>query len=166
MNHYSIFLPHQNLLLKCLFSLIIFFLEFAGFWKEEESCIGWSSWENQRRQDLSLFLSLSYSTSVSHVQSAELMVLGFISLLLTFGQTYITQVCIPEKISETMLPCEFKEKNYEEGGADAKAPSQEAAHRRRLLSNTRRMLGGGGDSGKGCHDVTTPSSFSYIYVTD
>ncbi|XP_047983885.1 MLO-like protein 9 [Salvia hispanica] len=86
----------------------------------------------------------------------ELMVLGFISLLLTFGQTYITQVCIPEKISETMLPCEFKEKNYEEGGADAKAPSQEAAHRRRLLSNTRRMLGGGGDSGKGCHDGYVP----------
>ncbi|KAG6434878.1 hypothetical protein SASPL_106522 [Salvia splendens] len=87
------------------------------------------------------------------------MVLGFISLLLTFGQTYITQVCIPEKISETMLPCEFKEKNHEEGGggADAKAPSQEAAHRRRLLSHTRRMLGGGGaDSAKGCHDGYVP----------
>ncbi|KAG6402390.1 hypothetical protein SASPL_134583 [Salvia splendens] len=90
----------------------------------------------------------------------ELMVLGFISLLLTFGQTYITQVCIPEKISRTMLPCEFKDDHHEEGGggggSDAKAPSQEAAHRRRLLSFERRMLGGGSDTPKGCHDGFVP----------
>ncbi|PNY17906.1 MLO-like protein 8-like [Trifolium pratense] len=36
---------------------------------------------------------------------AELMVLGFISLLLTFGQNYISKVCIPQKYGNTMLPC-------------------------------------------------------------
>ncbi|KAG2400786.1 hypothetical protein LR48_Vigan09g040400 [Vigna angularis] len=36
---------------------------------------------------------------------AELMVLGFISLLLTFGQNYISKVCIPQKYAHTMLPC-------------------------------------------------------------
>ncbi|XP_058780835.1 MLO-like protein 9 [Vicia villosa] len=36
---------------------------------------------------------------------AELMVLGFISLLLTFGQNYISKVCIPMKYGSTMLPC-------------------------------------------------------------
>ncbi|XP_059275144.1 MLO-like protein 9 isoform X4 [Lycium ferocissimum] len=35
----------------------------------------------------------------------ELMVLGFISLLLTFGQKYIAGICIPEKVADTMLPC-------------------------------------------------------------
>ncbi|KAK4355446.1 hypothetical protein RND71_024417 [Anisodus tanguticus] len=35
----------------------------------------------------------------------ELMVLGFISLLLTFGQNYIADICIPEKVADTMLPC-------------------------------------------------------------
>ncbi|XP_058107295.1 MLO-like protein 9 [Magnolia sinica] len=35
----------------------------------------------------------------------ELMVLGFISLLLTFGQSYITGICISEKSADTMLPC-------------------------------------------------------------
>ncbi|CAI9115194.1 OLC1v1016033C1 [Oldenlandia corymbosa var. corymbosa] len=35
----------------------------------------------------------------------ELMVLGFISLLLTFGQNYIAQICIPDHVANTMLPC-------------------------------------------------------------
>ncbi|KAG6438224.1 hypothetical protein SASPL_103161 [Salvia splendens] len=135
MNHCSIFLPHQNLQLEFLFSL--------------NFCWYLQAFEKKKRVAL---------VEALEKIKGELMVLGFISLLLTFGQTYITQVCIPEKISETMLPCEFKEKNYEEGGggADAKAPSQEAAHRRRLLSNTRRMLGGGGDSAKSCHDGYVP----------
>ncbi|XP_020578094.1 MLO-like protein 9 [Phalaenopsis equestris] len=33
------------------------------------------------------------------------MVLGFISLLLTFGQNYIGKICIPESVADTMLPC-------------------------------------------------------------
>ncbi|KAF7829462.1 MLO-like protein 9 [Senna tora] len=36
---------------------------------------------------------------------SELMILGFISLLLTFGQNYIAKICIPVKYGNTMLPC-------------------------------------------------------------
>ncbi|CAN8271276.1 unnamed protein product [Cochlearia groenlandica] len=36
---------------------------------------------------------------------AELMILGFISLLLTFGETYILKICVPSKAALSMLPC-------------------------------------------------------------
>ncbi|XP_031489825.1 MLO-like protein 9 isoform X1 [Nymphaea colorata] len=36
---------------------------------------------------------------------AELMILGFISLLLTFGQNYVAKICILEDVANTMLPC-------------------------------------------------------------
>ncbi|XP_077231539.1 MLO-like protein 9 [Tasmannia lanceolata] len=39
---------------------------------------------------------------------AELMVLGFISLLLTIGQSYIARICIPVKAADTMLPCSLR----------------------------------------------------------
>lgn len=63
------------------------------------------------------------------------MVLGFISLLLTFGQSYIAKICIPEKAANTMLPCNLQKKSEEEHDAG-----------RRLLwdlatnSSTRRAL--------------------------
>ncbi|KAL7192813.1 hypothetical protein ACSBR2_024601 [Camellia fascicularis] len=53
---------------------------------------------------------------------SELMVLGFISLLLTFGQKYIAKICIPTKVANHMLPCPATETNSTEGG-----------HQRRLL---------------------------------
>lgn len=71
------------------------------------------------------------------------MILGFISLLLTFGQTYISKICIPDSIADTMLPCSIKttEGTTEEAGRE---------HRRRLLQNVlinqnlkRRMLAAG-----------------------
>ncbi|KAH7853002.1 hypothetical protein Vadar_031952 [Vaccinium darrowii] len=61
---------------------------------------------------------------------AELMVLGFISLLLTFSQYYIAQICIPYKIANTMLPCPAREKIGTEG--------------RRLLWFEHRVLAAGG----------------------
>lgn len=36
---------------------------------------------------------------------AELMLLGFISLLLTVGQSLITNVCIPPDVAATWHPC-------------------------------------------------------------
>nr|AOL57981.1 MLO11 [Solanum lycopersicum] len=39
----------------------------------------------------------------------ELMLLGFISLLLTVSQGAISQICVPENISKVMLPCKLKE---------------------------------------------------------
>ncbi|XP_004500844.1 MLO protein homolog 1-like [Cicer arietinum] len=54
---------------------------------------------------------------------AELMLLGFISLLLTFGTKYIAKICIPVKLGDSMLPC--KKERVEEDSKD---------DRRRLLS--------------------------------
>ncbi|CAK8569201.1 unnamed protein product [Lathyrus sativus] len=54
---------------------------------------------------------------------AELMLLGFISLLLTFGTKYIAKICIPPSLGDSMLPCK-KEEVEEESKDD----------RRRLLS--------------------------------
>lgn len=39
---------------------------------------------------------------------AELMVLGFISLLLVFGQNYIIKICISNHAADTMVPCKLK----------------------------------------------------------
>ncbi|XP_055816475.1 MLO-like protein 13 isoform X2 [Solanum dulcamara] len=39
----------------------------------------------------------------------ELMLLGFISLLLTVSQGAISKICVPENISKIMLPCNLKE---------------------------------------------------------
>nr|XP_043606837.1 MLO-like protein 8 [Erigeron canadensis] len=64
---------------------------------------------------------------------AELMVLGFISLLLTFSQYYIVKICIPDSIADTMLPCPVrgKSKKDEEG---------EVSHRLLLSYEQRRYL--------------------------
>lgn len=48
---------------------------------------------------------------------AELMILGFISLLLTFGQSYIVRICIPANMADKLLPCPYRHtgsKNEEE----------------------------------------------------
>ncbi|KAL5987380.1 hypothetical protein ACLOJK_038546 [Asimina triloba] len=42
----------------------------------------------------------------------DLMLLGFISLLLTVGQTYIVKICIPAKMGSSMLPCMKEGKEY------------------------------------------------------
>ncbi|KAK7406948.1 hypothetical protein VNO78_08584 [Psophocarpus tetragonolobus] len=65
---------------------------------------------------------------------AELMILGFISLLLTFGQTYIVRICIPKYIADDWLPCPYKKKG------DDKEKDSEKEHRRDLLSYERRYL--------------------------
>ncbi|CAO2827839.1 unnamed protein product [Amaranthus hypochondriacus] len=39
----------------------------------------------------------------------ELMVMGFISLILTFSQGYITRICIPSRFADHMLPCEMED---------------------------------------------------------
>ncbi|KAJ8771157.1 hypothetical protein K2173_023482 [Erythroxylum novogranatense] len=62
---------------------------------------------------------------------AELMILGFISLLLTFGQTYIAKICIPIKVADKMLPCR-----------STRTSSTEEEHRRRLLMYEHRFLAG------------------------
>ncbi|XVE56294.1 hypothetical protein DITRI_Ditri03aG0227200 [Diplodiscus trichospermus] len=92
----------------------------------------------------------------------ELMVLGFISLILTFGQSYISRICIPIKLADTMLFCPKRKDSThheEEAGAAAEkepaAAAVEGGHRRLLLFYQRRFLGGGG-KGPGCKPGHVP----------
>ncbi|KAI4325740.1 hypothetical protein MLD38_031113 [Melastoma candidum] len=61
----------------------------------------------------------------------ELMILGFLSLLLTFGQSYISRICISTSVVDSMLPCKKKDTSTGE--------------RRKLLwyGNERRSLAAG-----------------------
>ncbi|KAK9989979.1 hypothetical protein SO802_024964 [Lithocarpus litseifolius] len=67
---------------------------------------------------------------------AELMILGFISLLLTFGQSYIARICLPVKVLNNMLPCKSE-------GESESTTSTEGDGRRRLLWLDRRFLAAG-----------------------
>lgn len=87
---------------------------------------------------------------------AELMVLGFISLLLTFGQKYIAQVCIPIEAADTMLPCPYRGDDQEGGGGGGD-------HRRRLLWYERRYLAAGSD-GPGCKEVILLYTNTCMYI--
>ncbi|KAK8471419.1 hypothetical protein PHAVU_003G221250 [Phaseolus vulgaris] len=55
------------------------------------------------------------------------MILGFLSLLLTFGQSYIVRICIPTDVADKLLSCLFV-------GTDKESSSEEE-HSRKLLSN-------------------------------
>ncbi|KAA8518776.1 hypothetical protein F0562_016450 [Nyssa sinensis] len=74
---------------------------------------------------------------------AELMLLGFISLLLTVGQAPISEICIPKSVGETWHPCNKKQekKKYEDG----KKNSDDNSRRKLLIfldsnENNRRVL--------------------------
>ncbi|KAK8683700.1 hypothetical protein V6N13_039751 [Hibiscus sabdariffa] len=97
----------------------------------------------------------------------ELMVLGFISLLLTFGQNYISRVCIPEEVADSMLFCPKHTthgsdhgQSQEHGSTSGQEETKEeggSEHRRRLLffhgNDERRFLSGGADSSAACDDT-------------
>ncbi|KAL9249829.1 MLO-like protein [Drosera capensis] len=65
---------------------------------------------------------------------AELMVLGFISLILTFGQNFIARICIPSSVANTMLPCKLNKMD------DSSFSSSNDEHHRRLSWNVHRIL--------------------------
>ncbi|XP_055834237.1 MLO-like protein 12 isoform X2 [Solanum dulcamara] len=73
---------------------------------------------------------------------AELMLLGFISLLLTVGQDPISNICVSEKIASTWHPCS-KQKE-----AEMNKYNSDDGHRRRLLTashgGVRRVLAAAG----------------------
>ena len=79
------------------------------------------------------------------------MLLGFISLLLTVGQSLITNVCIPEDVAATWHPCS-PQKEEELSKQDDVLNSD--TNRRKLLAVSpvnatfRRVLAGGGGTDK------------------
>lgn len=46
---------------------------------------------------------------------SELMLLGFISLLLTVGQGLISEICVSEAIASTWRPCNKEKEKYKKG---------------------------------------------------
>lgn len=85
----------------------------------------------------------------------ELMLLGFISLLLTVFQGAVNRFCIPESITNHMLPCKRVEtENAEEPS------SEDVIHSRGLISflgsNGRRLLSSGGSEGSHCKPGKKP----------
>ncbi|KAK8596600.1 hypothetical protein V6N12_065083 [Hibiscus sabdariffa] len=92
----------------------------------------------------------------------ELMVLGFISLLLTFGQSYISQICIPDEVADTMLFCSKKHPhgeghgegeghgNQEEGSGHGAQAEGEEHHRRLLFYDDARRFLSGAESSAAC----------------
>ncbi|CAN1760925.1 MLO-like protein 8 [Linum perenne] len=73
---------------------------------------------------------------------AELMVLGFISLLLNFCQNFILKICIPVEVANSMLPCPAETEHKTEG---------EEEHHRRLLWFEHRVLAGA-DTATSCKE--------------
>ncbi|CAO2833703.1 unnamed protein product [Amaranthus hypochondriacus] len=80
---------------------------------------------------------------------AELMVLGFISLFLTFCQKFIISICIPLELADTMLPCAYKPIK------GTHTHNDKGGHHRRLLWYEHRRLGGGSDIVE-CHEGFVP----------
>ncbi|KAF3790300.1 MLO-like protein 6 [Nymphaea thermarum] len=107
--------------------------------------------------------------------TAELMLLGFISLLLTVGQAPLSEICISERLGRTMLPCiKKKTSGNEEGGkgsgdGEGKVYNDEVVGRKLLWSEApgvdfRRILAGGG-GGKSAADLVKcnkPASLFHI----
>ncbi|KAK3038416.1 hypothetical protein RJ639_030582 [Escallonia herrerae] len=76
---------------------------------------------------------------------AELMLLGFISLLLTVGQGPISDICVSKAIGNTWLPCKKKQ---EASITDNDEEEDDGNGRRRLLSLLGSNGGGGHRRGK------------------
>ncbi|KAK1262682.1 MLO-like protein 10 [Acorus gramineus] len=91
-------------------------------------------WFNERRKK-ALFDALEKVKS-------ELMILGFISLLLSFVQNYIAEICIPEKTADTMLPCRLRKTTVEEDEGHWKRHLSEDIFDN-LKSNRRSLAAGG-----------------------
>ncbi|KAF3781251.1 MLO-like protein 6 [Nymphaea thermarum] len=91
---------------------------------------------------------------------SELMLMGFISLLVTVLQDPISQICIPERFGKIMLPCRREVNQSSYGTKDESETNQssddsaEAFHSRKLLltgpsgADLRRILAGGGGGDK------------------
>nr|GEX38944.1 MLO-like protein 8 [Tanacetum cinerariifolium] len=88
---------------------------------------------------------------------AELMVLGFISLILTFSQYYIAKICIPVSVADTMLPCAKKDKGEKE---------KEGARRLLLWYEHGRILAGAKESSckKGKVPIITVKGLHQLHI--
>lgn len=63
----------------------------------------------------------------------ELMLLGFISLMLTVVQGRIVKICVPAHTMDHLLPCSLSLKSSS-GGEESNAAPEVSGHQRRLLA--------------------------------
>lgn len=100
----------------------------------------WSAWKGQRRYNtvsathaVPLFFFIFFSSSVNNSRlllcCLELMLLGFISLLLTVFQDPISGICISEKVAATWHPCSVPKTPK----ADSDRESDSETNSRKLL---------------------------------
>lgn len=92
-----------------------------------------------------LFQLLILLSLFCYLDAAELMLLGFISLLLTVFQGTISKLCVPESLTEHLLPCDLKDKpKAEHGSPSGETGSSTTKHFRTFfvssISGTARRL--------------------------
>ncbi|XP_028121550.1 MLO-like protein 1 isoform X1 [Camellia sinensis] len=65
---------------------------------------------------------------------AELMVLGFISLLLTVFQGSIIKICVNQSVTHHLLPCKLSSQSSSHQGDSSSNTTETTSHHRRLLA--------------------------------
>lgn len=68
------------------------------------------------------------------------MLLGFISLLLTVGTTYVAKICVPKRLGNTWLPCDKGDDGAGAGDGDGDGGGDDDDKGRKLLSYGQQML--------------------------
>ncbi|XP_076949227.1 MLO protein homolog 1-like [Bidens hawaiensis] len=99
---------------------------------------------------------------------SELMLLGFLSLLLTVGTKYVAKICVPEKVGYKMLPCKAKDYNGDgkkkDGGdkGGGGVGDEDGEQHRKLLSLAEEMIfrrvlaGADSETGSSCRKGMVP----------
>lgn len=108
-----------------------------------------SRWSSSSVYCVHVWLELYYNESDEKFSGfVELMLLGFISLLLTVGQGLISTICISKSVAATWHPCS---KSEEEKSTTTEESDTESDNRRKLLSisgfggGSRRVLAAAGE---------------------
>ena len=65
---------------------------------------------------------------------AELMLLGFISLLLTVFQSGIVKMCVKESVTHHLLPCKHRPSESSGEGESSSNATETMSHYQRLLA--------------------------------
>lgn len=104
------------------------------------------------------------------VSCVELMLLGFISLLLTVGQSLIANICISESVASTWHPCS---KEQDEQRTEETEEETDSENRRKLLSviasggTFRRSLATAASTDKCAEEVCVCAYYLYfMYFND
>lgn len=71
---------------------------------------------------------------------AELMLLGFISLLLTVFQSAISKICMSKELVKDMLPCKIEEKEDDDDDGNATTSHFQTYFASTMSGGTRHLL--------------------------